>query len=118
MKHEHSHELEGRLILSKEFADWEVAGNGIVEKNLSEEEGVEFGYTVAARKKFRQFMAGVEVYGGLGATLAADEQTRHYIAPLIAWRPMKNMMIKGEVGFGLTSVSDRTLVRIGYSIEF
>jgi len=118
MKHEHAHELEGRVILSKEFANWEVAGNAIFEKNLSEEEGVEFGYTAAARKKFRQFMAGVEVYGGLGATIAADEQTRHYIAPLIAWRPVKNMMIKGEVGFGLTNVSDRTLVRVGYSIEF
>jgi hypothetical protein len=117
MKHQHAHELEGRVILSKYVANWEIAGNVILEKNLSEDEGVEFGYATGTWKKFRKFMAGVEAYGGLGATLAADEETRHFIAPLIAWRPMKNMMFKASVGFGLTDVSDRYLVRVGYSIE-
>jgi hypothetical protein len=44
-----AHELETKLILSSNFHDWNVAENFIVEKNLSHNEGFEFGYARAFR---------------------------------------------------------------------
>jgi Putative MetA-pathway of phenol degradation len=117
LKREHAHELEGRLILSKNGANWELAGNLILEKNLSADEGVEFGYSTGAWRRFRRLMAGFELYGGLGATVASDEETRHFIAPLVGWRVTKRSMVKASVGFGLTEASDRYLVRVGYSMD-
>jgi len=71
------HELETRLILSSTAHDWNISENFIVEKNLSENEGFEFGYalavarplaTLASGKNCRfcreNFIAGVELYGG------------------------------------------------------
>lgn len=114
---ERAHELEGRVILSKYFADWEVAGNAIVEKNLSQDEGVEYGYAASASKRLGPFTAGLEVYGGLGASRPEFEQTRHFVAPILAWRLSNGSVIKGSVGFGVTDTSERYLVRLGYSVD-
>jgi hypothetical protein len=115
--HEHAHELEGRLIVSKYFRDWEVAGNAILEKNLSEDEGLEYGYAASASKRFGHLTAGLEVYGGLGVSNPEFEQTRHFVAPILAWRLTKGSVVKGSVGFGVTDASERYLVRLGYSID-
>ena len=77
----HAHELETKLILSSNFHDWNLAENFIAEKNLSQNEGFEFGYslgvsrplaTLASGAKCRlcreNLSAGVEVYGGLGSS--------------------------------------------------
>lgn len=117
LAHDHAHELEGRLILSRHLRDWEVAGNLIVEKNLSENEGVEFGYTTGVSTRLRQFIAGVEMYGGLGASVAGGEETRHFLAPVFAWRLSRGSTIKTSVGFGLTHASERYLLRVGYSVD-
>jgi hypothetical protein len=114
LKHEHAHELEGRLILSKQFDAWEVAGNAIIEKNLSEDEGLEYGYAAAGSKRWGRFIAGLEAYGGLGVSNPEFEQTRHFIAPIVGWRVAKGLL-KGSVGFGVTDASERYLFRIGYS---
>jgi hypothetical protein len=116
LKHEHAHELEGRLILSKQVADWEMAGNAIFEKNLSADEGLEYGYAAAASKRIGHFIAGVEAYGGLGASNPEFEQTRHFIAPILGWRVSKGLL-KGSVGVGVTAASERYLFRIGYSLD-
>jgi hypothetical protein len=115
--HKHARELEGRLILSTQLADWEIAGNAIVEKNLSEDEGFEYGYAGGATRRFRQFSAGLEVYGGLGASAAEFEQTRHFVAPVVAFRLPRGSVVKASVGFGVTGASERYLVRIGYSVD-
>jgi len=117
LKHDHAHELEGRLILSKDVMNWEIAGNLILEKNLSADEGVEFGYATGAWRRLHKLMVGAEVYGGLGATVAGGEETRHFVAPIVGWRFNKKSMVKASVGFGVTDVSDRYLVRVGYSID-
>src|SRR3989442_13091285 len=41
-----AHELETRLILSSTAHNWNISENFIVEKNLSENEGFEFGYAL------------------------------------------------------------------------
>ena len=114
-----AHELEGRLILSSRLRGWNVAGNVVLEKNVSEHEGLEFGYTAASSRSIgRAFLAGVEAYGGLGSTLTDSlTDTRHFIAPVIAWRATAKSLLKFSTGFGLTSASDRVLLRVGYSVE-
>jgi hypothetical protein len=128
---EHARELEGKLIVSSAVSGWNISENLIVEKNLSADEGVEFGYSVGVSRPLgvlasgtrchlcsENVVVGVEAYGGLGSTVAfvADEQ-RHYLAPLIAWHVTDRSLLKAELGLGLTASSDRYLVRVGWSYE-
>jgi hypothetical protein len=125
-----AHEIEGRLILSSWFGNLNVSENFIVEKNLSEDEGVEFGYAVGVSRPLKgtwdgqcRFCAGaltaaVEVYGGLGTTGSdASGATRQFVAPVIAWHLTRGSMLRASAGFGMTSSSDRFLLRIGYSVD-
>jgi len=78
----HGHELEGKLILSSDYHDWNISENFILAKNFSQSEGIEFGYafgisrplaTLASARDCHfcreNFSLGAEVYGGLGSTL-------------------------------------------------
>jgi hypothetical protein len=114
---EHAHELEARLILSSDRGNWNFSENLILEKNLSADEGVEFGYAAAVSRRLGSFNAGVEVYGGLGTTIAEPAQTRQFIAPVVAWHPTPGSLFKASIGFGVTDASERYLFRIGYSID-
>jgi hypothetical protein len=131
LKAEHAHELEGKLIASSTVKAWNVAENFIVEKNLSESEGLEFGYAVGISRSLgslatgsacrfcrENFTAGAELYGGLGSTEAfGRSEQRHYLAPGLAWRLGNRTSVKASVGFGLTDASDRYLVRFGFAYE-
>jgi hypothetical protein len=132
LREEHERELETKVILSSAVRGWTVAENFIVEKNLSADEGLEFGYSVGVSRLLgglatgnrcrlcrENFTVGAELYGGLGSTegFARSEQ-RHYLAPAISWRATDRVVVKGSVGFGLTERSDRALVRFGASYEF
>ena len=131
LKQEHAHELEGKLILSSAIGAWNVSENFIVEKNLSESEGFEFGYAIGAARSLgalasgaschfcrENFTVGAELYGGLGSSqqFARTEQ-RHYLAPVIGWRLGDRASVKASVGFGLTPATDRCLVRLGFAYE-
>jgi len=114
---EHAHELEARLILSTDRGKWNFSENLILEKNVSHDEGVEFGYGAAVSRRFRQFYAGVEIYGGLGTTMSQSEETRQFIAPVFAWHVTPGSLFKTSIGFGVTEASERYLFRVGYSID-
>jgi hypothetical protein len=128
---EHVHELEGKLILSSSLASWNVSENFIVEKNLSKDEGFEFGYSVGVSRSLgglasgtschvcrENFVAGVEAYGGLGTSMERSlSDTRHFIAPVIAWHLTDRSTVKASTAFGLTDASDRYLVRVGWAYE-
>jgi len=100
-------------------------------KNLSADEGVEFGYSVGVSRPIgtlasgttchfcaENFVAGIEAYGGLGSTVSFDkDQQRHYVAPVLAWHVTDRSTLKASVGVGLTGSSDRCLVRMGWSYE-
>lgn len=131
LREEHAHELEAKLILSTAARGWNVAQNFVIEKNLSESEGFEFGYALgvsrplgtlasgtACRVCRENFTTGLELYGGLGSSegFARSEQ-RHFLAPVVAWRVGDRASLKGSVGFGLTGSSDRYLLRLGFSYE-
>ena len=127
----HAHELEGKLILSSAAGAWNLSENIVFEKNLSADEGVEFGYSVGVSRRIgtlasgsschlcaENFIVGVEAYGGLGSTegFEAGEQ-RHYLAPVVGWQVTPRTTVKASAGFGLTHASDHALLRVGVSFE-
>jgi hypothetical protein len=132
LRREHKHELELKLLLSKTFRGWNFAVNPLATKNLSPSEPWEFGYAAgvsrplslkAVAKRCRvcpeNFIAGVEMYGGLGDTTEFGlHDTSQYLAPVIAWNLPSGWTLRASTGFGLNDQSHRLLVRYGVSREF
>jgi hypothetical protein len=126
-----AHELETKLILSSTVHDWNIAENFIVEKNLSESEGFEFGYAFGAYRPLASlasatkcrfcretFSAGFEMYGGLGSTNGFGlHDTSHYFAPIVSWQVSDNATLRFSSGIGLTHGSSPVLMRVSYSYE-
>ena len=124
-------ELEGKLILSSDYRDWNISENFIVARNLSQSEGIEFGYSVGASRPLgtlasgtdcrfcrENFALGLEAYGGLGSTLDfGPRDTAHYIAPVVAWAVSDNSTLRFSAGFGLSHASNPVLIRFGYTYE-
>lgn len=131
LRREKVHEVEARLILSSNVHDWNLAGNVIVEKNLSENEGLEFGYAAGLSHPLasmaspgncrfcpENFTAGAELYGGLGSTKGFGlHDTAHYLAPVLSWQVGPNSSLSFSPAIGLTHGSNRVLVRLSYSYE-
>ena len=127
-----AHELEAKLILSSAIRGWNVSENVTFEKNLSEAEGVEFGYSAGVSRSLatlatgsacrfcrENVVLGLEAYGGLGSTAESGlADTRHFVAPVLAWRVNDRMSLKVSHGFGLTQASDRYLFRASLAYEF
>ena len=132
LRKEHDHELELKLLLSSSFKGWNVAVNPIVTKNLLPSEPWEFAYAVGASRPLalqaspnrcnfcrENFVAGVEMYGGLGDTQSAGlRDTSHYLAPVVAWNLPSDWTVRVSSGFGLNDNSHRLLLRWGLSREF
>jgi hypothetical protein len=126
-----AHELEAKLILSSNYHDWNISENFIFTKNLSESEGIEFGYafgisrplaTLASARECRfcreNFSIGAEVYGGLGSTLDfGARNAAHYFAPVVSWVVSDNSTLRLSPGIGLTHETNPVLLRFGYSYE-
>lgn len=131
LQREQADELEAKLILSSAVRGWNISENVIFEKNLSAREGVEFGYAVGVSRPLgglasgtscrycrENFVAGIEAYGGLGSTQERRlRETRHFLAPVIAWHLTERTVLKASTAFGLTDASDRYLVRFGFAYE-
>jgi len=132
LRKEHKHELEMKLLLSSTFKGWTIAVNPIATKNLSPSEPWEFAYAVGASRPLalaasprrcsfcpENFIAGVEMYGGLGDTQSPGlHDTSHYIAPALAWNLPSDWTFRLSSGFGLNDNSHRLLLRWGASREF
>lgn len=131
LRGEKEREIETKLILSSNVRNWNISGNFIVEKNLSEDEGFEFGYALGAYRPLstlasgtdcrfcrENFVAGIELYGGLGSTdRFGFKDTEQYLAPGLSWNLGKNSNLRISPGFGLTHGSARILLRVGYTYE-
>ena len=131
LRRDHQHEAELKLILSSNVKDWNFSENFITEKDLGHAPW-EFGYAVGATRPLRsaassrectfcaeKFIAGAEVYGGLGDTFALTlRDTSHYIAPLIGWQLPKGVRFSFSPGFGFTSTSLSRIYRVGLTYEF
>lgn len=120
---EREHEIETRLILSRDHRGWNFAGNILAAKDLSGEPW-QFGYSLAFSRPFstakssrscnvcrRAFSAGMEFYGGLGdAHQFGLSQTSHYLGPAISWELANGIAFKAAPNFGLTQQSQRVFV--------
>jgi hypothetical protein len=132
LREEHEHEIEAKLILSSALGSWNLSENFVFEKNLSEDEGIEFGYALGVSRSLgglarperctlcrESFVVGVEAYGGLGSTEETTlAGTRHFVAPVMSWRIAGLHTLRASVGFGLTDESEPVLARVGWSYEF
>jgi len=131
-RQEHDHELEFKLILSKNFKGWNFAQNTIAVKNLTGGNPWEFGYAIGASRPLalkasskrcsfcaENFVAGVEMYGGLGDRYSFGlNDTSQYLAPVVAWNLPSDWTLRLSPGFGLNDNSHRFLLRWGVSREF
>jgi len=131
LREEHAHELELKLLLSKTVKGWNFAVNPLAGKNLSNHPW-EFGYAMGASRPLglkaspnrcnfcrENFIAGVEMYGGLGDTQSLGlHETSHYLAPVAAWGLPSGWTLRLSRGFGLNDNSHRFLLRWGVSREF
>ena len=131
LRAEHNHELEFKLILSRDYHGWNFAVNPLAAKNLSSSDPWEFGYAAGishplalkASSRFcsfcrENFIVGVEMYGGLGdAANPGLHETSHYLAPCMAWNLPSGWTIRVSPGFGLNGDSHRLLLRWGVARE-
>jgi hypothetical protein len=126
------HELEFKMLLSRQINGWNVALNPLITKNLSPSEPWEFGYALGASRPLalrasakhcnfcpENVVVGVEMYGGLGDTHSPGlHQTSHYLAPVSAWNLPSGWTLRLSPGFGLNDTSHGFLLRWGVSREF
>jgi hypothetical protein len=129
---EHNHELEFKLLLSKNVKGWNFAENTLAAKNVTGGNPWEFGYAVGASRPLalkasakrcnfcrENFVAGIEMYGGLGDRHSFGlHETSQYVAPVVAWNMPSNWTLRLSPGFGLNDNSHTFLLRWGVSREF
>lgn len=127
-----NHELEFKLLLSSNFKGWNVAVNPLATKNLLPSNAWEFGYAVGVSRPLalaalpnacnlcrENFIAGLELFGGLGDTTSFGLQnTSQYLAPAVAWNLPSGWTLRLSPGFGLNANSHGLLLRWGLSREF
>jgi len=129
-RQEHIREVELKLILSSTFKGWNFAQNTRAAKNLANSPW-EFGYALGASRPLalkasakacnfcrENFVAGVEMYGGLGDRHNFGlHETSHYFAPVLAWNLPSDWTLRISPSFGLNDNSHRFLLRWGVSRE-
>lgn len=129
-RRERKREVETKLILSRNDRGWNYSTNFIAEKNL-DGGAVEFGYAVGGSRPLalaaspadcwfcaENWTAGIEMFGGLGEAGAATlSRTSHYLAPAVAWSLPNGVTLRFSPAIGLTSESNRALIRMGVSYE-
>ena len=123
-------ELELKLILSSNYKGWNFTENTIATKNLSNQPW-EFGYAMGASRPLalkgathkctlcaQRFVAGVEMYGGLGDRYSFGlHNTSQYLAPEVAWDLPSGWTLRLAPSFGLNGNSHQLLLRWGVSYE-
>jgi hypothetical protein len=123
-------EIELKLILSSNYKGWNFTQNTIAAKNLSNHPW-EFGYGLGASRPLalkgaahrcnfclQHFIAGVEMYGGLGDRSSFGlHDTSHYLAPGLAWNLPSGWTFRLAPTFGLNGNSHQFLLRWGVSYE-
>ena len=122
----HEHEVEMKLIVSRDHKGWNFAGNVMAAKDLAGEPW-EFGYSLGTSRPLstaekdrhcvfcrRSISAGVEFYGGLGdARSFGLQNTPQYLGPEMSWKLSERLAIKAGPHFGLTRSSQHVLVHFG-----
>ena len=117
-------ELELRPIVEKDFGRLSIILNPKFEKAVflgpNRNKGFEFGYANAIYYRWMRYLSpGIEFYGGIGRIDDSDplREQQHYIFPVL-WGSLPNGIAYSiGPGFGLTSGSDRVIVKFNLEIE-
>lgn len=129
-RHERTREMELKLILSSNYKGWNFTENTLAVKNLDNSPW-EFGYALGASRPLtlkgaaqkcnlclQHFIAGVEMYGGLGDRYSFGlHNTSQYLAPGLAWNLPSGWTFRVEPTFGLNDYSHQFMLRWGASYE-
>ena len=125
--------LELKLILSSDTHGWNISENFIAEKPLNYSDPWEFAYalgvgrplTLKAKSKScvfccENFVAGLELYGGLGITQSFGlNGTSHCLGPIVQFNVPRGPSIGCEPSFGLNAsrVGLFWRFRVSYEVE-
>ena len=110
-------------IVERDFGPVSILVNPIVEKNLVGPDavrGIEAGYTAQLLYHFAErYAAGVEFYGEKGRLTdgGSVHSQDHYIMPVVNGR-FGHLNLAVGPGFGLTSASDRIVMKFGAEYSF
>ena len=121
LRREHAHELEGKLILSVPFADGTSPRISSSKRTCRRTKGSSSATALASHARSagspppppatsarRTSSSASRRTGGLGSTKEATlTDTRHFLAPVVAWQVTSRSTLKASVGFGLSDASDR-----------
>ena len=105
-----SDELEGKLILSRDFGPWNVIANLITERKINEHENLQWEYTAGISRALNpKIRLGLEV-----------KETSHelQLMPVIAANLTPHSRILFGPAFGLTRASDDLQLKSIVEIEF
>ena len=109
---EDENELEGKVILSKDFGRFNSTVNLIVEQVLKGGEDTEYGYSAGVSYPLSDVVRpGVEAFGAW-----KGEESEHYVGPSVALYLGKTWVNAG-VGFGYAKDSDDFQMRVILSHE-
>jgi hypothetical protein len=117
------HEIETKLIFSRDHEGWNFSGNLMGAKTFSNQPWA-FGYSLATSRALstvdddsectfcrKSLTAGLEFYGGLGEWHALHLQsTPRYLGPEMSWKLNDRLAVKVGPHFGLTAESQRVLI--------
>lgn len=122
--------VEGKLILSSYVKSFNISGNMIAEKNVSNEPW-EFGYAIGFSRPLangassrpclfcrQYFSAGGELFGGLGTRYTfGTSGTAQYAGPTVAYSAPRNLTLLAGPEFGLNANGARVLWRLKVAYE-
>jgi hypothetical protein len=116
-------ELELKPIIEKDIGRFSLIANPVFEKVLDgvgQKQGFEFGYRNGVYYRWNRYISpGVEFYGGIGLIDDNDplSEQQHYIFPVLWGELPYGVEYSVGPGFGLTSGSDRVLVKFNLELE-
>jgi hypothetical protein len=117
-------ELELRPIIEKDFGRLEIDLNPKFEKAIfigpNKNRGFEFGYAAGVYYNWlRALTPGLEFYGGIGLIDDSDplREQQHYVFPVLRGEFSRGVEYNVGPGIGLTSGSDRVIVKFNLELE-
>ena len=117
-----SDEVEGKLILSRDFGRWNIVGNLITERKINEHEDLQWSYTAGAsyelNPKVRLGLELQETLGDQGEFGIRRKDHQLQLMPVIAASLTPNCRVLFGPAVGLTHAADDLQLKSIVEIEF
>ena len=117
-----SDEVEGKLILSRDFGNWNVVGNLIAERKINAHEDLQWEYTAgvsyAVKPQLRLGLELKETLGDQGEFGIRRKGHELQLMPVIAFNPSSHARILFGPAVGLTRAADDVQLKSIVEIEF